>query len=216
MSTSPPDSLLLAACGDVMLYGRYQTLAEAGRADWALEPLRSLANHADVLIANLENPLADTGEPAPGKLCLRGDPRWAAALAGCGVDVVNLANNHAMDFGAEAMLQTRAHLADAGIAATGCGADLDQAAEPIIIERNGLRLGLLGACDSSTKPGPMAAPGAAGIAPADADWLLPAVEALKARVDYVVLMLHWGLEYSPLPTPEQVDLAHAAIDHGAG
>jgi hypothetical protein len=40
MPMSPTDSLLLAACGDVMLYGRYQALAEAGRADWVLDPLR--------------------------------------------------------------------------------------------------------------------------------------------------------------------------------
>lgn len=207
-------ALTLAACGDMMLYGRYQALAEAGQADRVLEPLKVLAADADLLIANLENPLATGGEPDPDKLCLRGDPAWAPALARAGVTVVNLANNHMLDFGPAALAETRAHLAAAGIHATGAGANLAEALTPVIIERRGLRLGILGACDETTRPGAFATANTPGVAPLDPAMLSPAIEALRARVDQMVLMAHWGLEYSPLPTPEQVEFAHWAIGQG--
>jgi poly-gamma-glutamate capsule biosynthesis protein CapA/YwtB (metallophosphatase superfamily) len=130
--------------------------------------------------------------------------------------VVNLANNHAMDYGAEAMLQTRTHLADAGSPPPAPG---PTSARPPSRSSSSAT-----ACASACSA-PATAPPSQGrwprrrapaSRPADAAWLLPAVEALKTRVDQVVLMLHWGLEYSPLPTPEQVELAHAAIERGAG
>lgn len=208
------DAIVLAACGDIMLHGRYQDLAAAGRAHWVLAPLAGLLADADVVIGNLELPLAANGRPRPDKLCLRGDPAFVPALAAAGFDVLTLANNHCLDFGAEALAETRAHLAAAGIATTGAGADPGEAGAPVIIERNGLRIGLLAACDPSTKPAPPAAPGRPGVLPLDPDLLLPAIDALRPRVDHVLLAVHWGLEYSPLPTPEQVAFAHAACERG--
>lgn len=219
MSSDSSEAILLAAGGDLMLYGRYQTLADAGRTDWVLESFREIVGDCDLLVANLENPVttqgADGSLPQLDKLCLRADPAWAGALRQAGVDVVNLANNHIQDFGLVGLTETRQLLSAAGVAATGAGSNLAQASEPVLIERNGIRLGLLGACDVSTKPGPSATSATAGVVPLQPDLLLPAISALKRRVDHVVLMLHWGLEYSPLPTPEQVAFAHAAVDHGA-
>jgi poly-gamma-glutamate synthesis protein (capsule biosynthesis protein) len=206
--------LLLFAFGDVMLHGRYQAHADAGTAAALLEPLGELLADADLAVGNLETPLTAAGEPHPDKLCLRGDPTYARHLAAAGVSVLNLANNHCMDFGAGALAETRELLRQAGIAFTGAGANLAEATTPIIIERRGIRIGLLAACDPLTKPAPAASATAAGVAPLDAEPLLAAVDALRPRVDHVVLMLHWGLEYSPLPTPEQVRFADAARAHG--
>jgi poly-gamma-glutamate synthesis protein (capsule biosynthesis protein) len=206
--------VILHAFGDVMLHGRYQALAEAGVAEDVFAPLAPVLAEADLVVGNLETPLAVGGTAREDKLCLRGDPEYARCLAAAGVAVLNLANNHCMDFGADALAETRAVLGDAGIACTGAGTTLAEATAPVIIERRGLRIGLLGACDPLTKPAPAATATCPGIAPLDPDALLAAVDALRPRVDHVVLMLHWGLEYSPLPTPEQVAFAHAACAHG--
>ena len=213
MSTT--DSLLLAACGDIMLYGRYEALAKAGRAAEVFHPFRQLTADTDLVVANLENALAAGGTPAADKLCLRGPPAYAPVLAQAGIGIVSLANNHCQDFGAEALAETRAHLASAQIGATGAGQNLDQALTPVILERNGLRLGFLAACDATTNPGPVATATSPGIAPLDEKLLLPAIDSLKDRVDHVILMLHWGVEYSAMPTPEQATFAHRAIEHGA-
>jgi poly-gamma-glutamate synthesis protein (capsule biosynthesis protein) len=139
---------------------------------------------------------------------------YARHLAEAGVTVLSLANNHCMDFGAAALAETRDLLRRAGIACTGAGADLTEATTPLVIERRGIRIGLLAACDPLTKPAPAATADTAGIAPLDPEQLLAAVDALRPQVDHVILMLHWGLEYSPLPTPAQVRFADAARAHG--
>jgi len=209
---APP--LILYAFGDVMLHGRYQERADAGDTEDVFAPLAELLGGADIVAGNLETPLTAGGTPRDDKLCLRGDPVYAQRLAEAGVSVMNLANNHILDFGAGVLAETRSLLADAGIACTGAGANLAEATAPVIVERHGIRVGLLAACDPLTKPAPPATETSPGIVPLDADRLLAAVDALRPRVDHVVLMLHWGLEYSPLPTPEQVAFAHAACDRG--
>ncbi|MCG6942782.1 MAG: CapA family protein [Thiohalocapsa sp.] len=206
--------LILCAFGDVMLHGRYQERADAGTADAVLAPLAALLADADLAVGNLETPLTRTDAARADKLCLRGDPVYAGCLARAGVSVLNLANNHCMDFGAEALAETRELLGAAGIACTGAGANLAEAMAPIVIERRGVRVGLLGACDPLTKPAPPATGTSAGIAPLDPDAVLAAVDRLRPRVDHVILMLHWGLEYSPLPTPEQVAFGDTACARG--
>jgi len=208
-------SLLLAACGDIMLHNCYQDAADGGRADAIFAPLRASTAGVDLLVGNLEMALTRGGTPRDDKLCLRGDPSYAPALAETGFGVLSLANNHCLDYGPESLAETREHLHAAGIAALGAGADLAQAAAPVVIERNGIRVGFLAACDASTKPAPPASAERAGILPLERGPLLTAIDALKPDVDHVVLLLHWGLEYSPMPTPEQVALAREAAARGA-
>jgi len=86
---------------------------------------------------------------------------------------------------------------------------------PLVLEQRALRLGFLAACHESTGAREFASDSTAGAAPLRQDSLLQAIAALKSQVDHVIVLLHWGLEYSHVPTPEQVALAHAAIDAGA-
>lgn len=214
MDQTTERALRLYAFGDVMLHGRYQAHADAGTAADLFAPLSALLADADLAVGNLETPLTTAGTARADKLCLRGDPVYARHLAEAGVSVLSLANNHCMDFGADALAETRALLDAAGIASTGAGADLASATAPVIVERHGIRVGLLAACDALTKPAPAATATTPGIAPLEPEAVLAAVDALRPQVDHLVLMLHWGLEYSPLPTPEQVQLADAAIARG--
>lgn len=55
--------------------------------------------------------------------CFRAPPVTVEVLQHLGVDCVTLANNHALDFGAEALLDTFRHLAQGGIAWVDAGAD---------------------------------------------------------------------------------------------
>ena len=59
---STPESLLLAACGDIMLHNRYQALADAGNAAQVFAPLRDRLEDTDLLVGNLETPLTRAGE----------------------------------------------------------------------------------------------------------------------------------------------------------
>jgi poly-gamma-glutamate capsule biosynthesis protein CapA/YwtB (metallophosphatase superfamily) len=99
-----------------------------------------------------------------------------------GVDCVTLANNHALDFGAEALVDTFEHLGTAGIKCVGAGRNLEDARKPAVLEVDGFRLAVLGFSDH---PREFAAEqDAPGIGYADLrhgpDWLLAAIVAIDA------------------------------------
>jgi len=110
--------------------------------DYCLESLRS----ADVIIGNLEVPLADRGSPSTkwvGSKNMRSRPHAIQALKAAGFTAVSLANNHMMDWGGEALEQTIEILDGAGIGHAGAGADRAAAFAPQLIEQRGIRIGLL-------------------------------------------------------------------------
>jgi len=209
-------SVTLAACGDILLHGRYQEIARRGAAAGVFSRLGPLLASADLAVGNMETVLTDGGEPRAGKLCLRTEPVYADALAAAGFDILSLANNHAMDYGPQGLGDTRRHLRGAAIECLGAGMNIDEATRPLIVERNGVRLGFIAGCHPSTRPAAVATLDAPGVAPWSEGALLAAVERLAGAVDQVILLLHWGLEYAHYPTPEQVALARQAIDRGAG
>src|SRR5207245_7714512 len=121
----------IALAGDTML-GRLvaeRLETEPPSALFAPE-LVEITHEADAFVLNLECCISERGEPwpAPGKpFFFRAPPRAAEVLADAGVDCVTLANNHALDFGEPALLDTFSHLQDAGISWVGAGATLSDA-----------------------------------------------------------------------------------------
>src|ERR687886_1471789 len=108
------------------------------------------AGEADLFLLNLECCISARGERwrAPGKpFFFRAPPLAAELLAEMGVDCVTLANNHALDYGVDALLDTFEHLAAAGIGWVGAGVDETTARAPRVLAARGLRLAVLGAAD---------------------------------------------------------------------
>lgn len=112
----------------------------------AFGSLTPLLQRADVAFANLESPLSRLGEPATGKYVIRGKPEMAAAFTEAGFDLLAFANNHALDYGEEAFFDTLSLMQRLSIPLVGAGADLGAARKPVIMERNGLRVGALAYC----------------------------------------------------------------------
>jgi poly-gamma-glutamate capsule biosynthesis protein CapA/YwtB (metallophosphatase superfamily) len=211
----------LALAGDTML-GR--GVAEAisrdpGRPLVAPEVVTAAAE-ADAFILNLECCLSNRGErwPDPRKpFFFRGPPEAASLLAGLGVGCVTLANNHALDFGEEALADTLEHLHEAGIAWVGAGANVTQARAPAVLDVAGTRLGVVAFGDH---PADFAAgPGKPGIAYADvrkdglAGWVLDALRDVPA--DVTLVTPHWGPNMVAEPQPYVVEAAGALVDGGA-
>jgi poly-gamma-glutamate capsule biosynthesis protein CapA/YwtB (metallophosphatase superfamily) len=183
------------------------------RTDWPRpRPSRCFApeiveivNEADLFILNLECCVSERGTrwSAPGKVFFFRAPASAAeALALIGVDCVSLANNHALDFGEDALQDTFDHLARVGIAWAGAGADVDLARAPAVLAAGAFRLGVLSLCDH---PEDFAAgPGRPGVAFADLgrgvpDWVPAAVRSVEA--DAVLVTPHWGPNMVRSPVP---------------
>lgn len=213
-------AIRVALAGDTM-FGRGVAEVLASNPDHVLlapEVVEAAAD-ADLFVLNLECCLSGRGEPwpAPGKpFFFRGPPRAAEILAGWGVDCVTLANNHALDFGAEALLDTLDHLAAAGIAVTGAGPDVASARRPALLRANGFGLAVLGITDH---PEDFAAgPQSPGVAHADLRAGVPAwvEEALRgAEADAALVTPHWGPNMTPAPVPHVRGSAGQLLEMGA-
>ena len=173
-------------------------IREHGPETLVADDVVAVANEADLFVLNLECCISARGEPfpQPGKpFFFRAPPQAVETLRRLGVDCVTLANNHALDYGSEALLDMLAHLDSAGIAHVGAGSDVTAARTPALLQADGFGLAVLGCCDHS--PAYAAEPDAAGIA-YGLDWVPDAIAALEANA--VLVTPHWGPNMAAAPS----------------
>jgi poly-gamma-glutamate synthesis protein (capsule biosynthesis protein) len=177
---------------------------------------------ADLLAANLECVISDRGAPEDKAYVFRAPPQAIEALAQAGVDVLSLANNHAFDYGLDALADMLPGLRTAGIATVGAGVDAEAAHAPVIVERNGLKVAFLAYVDVPVEGRTgfdtrswEAGPDQPGLAWAEAQTMAFDVAGAALRADVVVVLMHFGLENRREVTTSQQQLARAAIDAGA-
>jgi poly-gamma-glutamate synthesis protein (capsule biosynthesis protein) len=213
----------IALGGDVMLgRGVAETLAERPAADvWSPE-LRTIFGEADIALVNLECCISDSGGPwDPGRKAFhfRAPPRAIDALTAIGVRAVWLANNHALDFGRQALVDTLDHLARAGIAVVGAGRNLEDARAGRTVEAGGARIGLVAFADhpadfaaTSETPG-IAWVDMAGGAPG---WVLEQIRRLSRTCDVVIGGPHWGPNMRASPPARHRTVAGDLVAAGLG
>lgn len=209
------EEIVLSAVGDVMLAGKWTPLLKAKGYDYPFAGVKSILTTSDLSIANLESPIARGGKEFSGKkFRFRAEPAVASALKHAGISVVTLANNHSMDFGAEALLETLEHLRAKNIAWVGAGNDLSDARAMTVLTVKGRKIAFLGY--SLTQPVEFFA-GAhrAGTAPGYEAFVRADVARARAAAEYVIVSFHWGKEATGTIQDYQRAMAHCAIDSGA-
>lgn len=213
-------SFRIAAVGDLQL-GDSPTCVGFGFAsrygpDALLGVLRevtpSLAG-ADLVFGNLETPLSVRGRRAGSlsSLQLRGDPRYADALRTAGFTVLNVANNHAVQHGGDVFQDTVDAVQRAGMAVCGVRGTEPWACAPVAILSAGRRIGVLGYCLRPRQYGNETPPYAEGTAEA----MRGDIARLRAESDAVIVSLHWGEEFVPVPSTDEARLARSLVDAGA-
>ena len=210
-------SVVLWAGGDVMVARHIGDLARRRGAATLFDGLRGVAGSGDIFFANLESPLGPAGlSPAfPEKpFNFLGSTGTAAAMKDAGVTLLSLANNHGMDYGADAVAHTTAALDAAGVAWVGVGVNATDARALRVLERRGLRFGFLAYADAHS-PRVFADGDRAGVSALCPSWILEDIARWRSRVDVLVVSLHWGIEYADRPTERQQRLARGIIDAGA-
>ncbi|MFN2525937.1 MAG: CapA family protein [Actinomycetota bacterium] len=187
----------LALAGDTMLgRGVGERIAQASARDLFAPEVLELTNSADLFVVNLECCISERGEPWPDPakpFFFRAPPRAVEVLQSLGVGCVTLANNHALDYGYVALMDTLEWLTEAGIEWVGAGPDESRARAPAVLERAGLRVGVVAATDHPAEYA--ATPDRAGVAYAEfradvPDWIAAAVTAVDA--ERVLVTPHWG------------------------
>lgn len=210
----------LVAAGDVMLARSVGVRVLEHGPEIVFAGVRQQLAGADIAFANVESAISDRGSATDKSYVFEAPPESVGALTDAGIDVVSQANNHALDFGPEALLDTRRRLMDAGIGVAGSGANEGEARSWATVERNGLTFAFLAYVDTAaegtyTRANWDATGGRAGVAWASTERIAADVAAARATADVVVVSLHAGVEYSQTPSDLQRAYAEAAIDAGA-
>lgn len=213
----------IALVGDTMLgRGVAERLETDPSASLIAPEVVALANEADLVLMNLECCISDRGERWPDAtkpFFFRAPPVATETLSRLGTSCVTLANNHALDYGDEALLDTFEHLTKAGIEWVGAGPDLARARQPVVLRAGGMRIAVLGVTDHpasfaarSDRPGVAYADLRREVPP----WLTAEVgaDAGERGVDAVLVMPHWGPNMVAEPVPHVRHAAHVLREAG--
>ena len=213
-----PKNTVLTFTGDVLLtdymINNYKRGGIKGLLD---DKLYELLYNADINMINEEFPFSNRGTPMPNKeYTFRTSTQYVSVLQDMGVDIVTLANNHALDYGTDALLDTFTTLDDAGIRYIGAGKNLDRAKKIEYFDVNGRRIAFIGASRvlpvvewyaTSNRPGMLST--------YDPTITCELIKEAKQQADYEVVYVHWGIEHTERPVKYQQDMGKKYIDSGA-
>ena len=210
-ASTPPVSLVFA--GDMVLDDAAGALIERGGDPFAA--FAAVFKNADIRLGNLECVVATTGSAGDKNFTFRAHPRSLPVLQRH-FDAVALANNHSGDYGREAFAEMLGLLKTAGLAQFGGGHNLAEAHTPLILERKGLRIALLGYNEFMPRSFE-ADHNAPGSAWSEDEQVVADIKAARSvhKADLVIPVMHWGWENEPTANARQRQLARTMIDAGA-
>ena len=172
---------------------------------------------SDLFMLNHEFVFSNRGEAMEDKeYTLKNDPKYVKILQELGTDVVGIANNHILDFGQEAFLDTLDTLENANIPYAGGGRNLSEASAPIVQTINGQSFAIFAATRVSPSADWYAGKNHPGILQTyDAMTLNKSIEDANDKYDHVIVFVHWGVERVEIPEDYQRTLAKGYVDAGA-
>jgi len=216
----------LTAVGDVMLGSGVEALIKQCGAEYPFQHVATILKNSDITFANLESPLTNEHNKAvwdytkildkpieiDGKVFssvyCKATPDAVKGLTYAGFDIVSIANNHIMDYGATGLFDTIKALSECNIKFVGAGKNINDARKPVILHVKDVKVGFLAYSDvyiaSKKRP---------GVAPIK--YIENDVEKLKDDVDIIIISIHSGMDIVDYPLPNEIQMMHSIIDSGA-
>lgn len=204
------------AVGDVNLGRRAGQILLQGDTLYPWRNVQQVFAQYDVVFANLESNLSEQHGRTVSRssnMVFTGPPVGALSAKRAGITVVATANNHALDFGLSALLETRTYLRNAGILFAGTGEHRDEAFAPAELDVHGIHIALF-ACTSlmnDARDGTWKQ----HVADTDTATLYPLIRKERSRADIVVVSVHGGVEYAQDASEAILSFARGAVDAGA-
>lgn len=213
---APPSPITITFAGDVMLGGAVGKQVKKNGVLGMLSGVKKIITTDDLTVANLECPVSTRGKAVKKTYTFRANPSVVPGLRRAGIDVVTLGNNHAMDYGRTALLDTLSYLRQAAILAVGAGVNAVAAYQPALTTVGTRRIALLGFSRVLPNRGWYAGRSHPGITSAyDPARVLADIKTARQQADLVIVYFHWGVERALTPESYQRLLARKCIDAGA-
>lgn len=212
-------SLRVTAVGDISLgdhpvcvgHGMRSTFEKKGAA--ILREVEHVLKDADVTLGNLETVASDKGLKR-GLLTsfeMRGAPSSLSYIKRAGFNLLGVANNHAMQHGEEAFLESVANVREKGFGLMGVDETPGKTA-PYRFTKNGVEHTFFAV---SLRPEEWHDGQVPYSKRDNFDSLLREVKELKENTEgFLICSIHWGLELLDYPGPEEIELGRAMVDAG--
>ncbi len=204
----------ISVAGDVCPKDRLKNLIAEKKYNTIFGLVKPLLEDSDVSIANFECALTD-GQDKPIVKCgpnLSCDENLVDALKWAGFDIFALANNHFADYGASSIQKSIITITSRNCQFVGAGLNIEEAQKSLVINVKGKKMGIINCCEHEFS---IATDNKAGCNPLDPINQCEEIEKLQSYVDYVLVIVHGGTEFCPLPSPRMKKLYRFFIDHGA-
>jgi poly-gamma-glutamate capsule biosynthesis protein CapA/YwtB (metallophosphatase superfamily) len=214
-----PGAIDVTVTGDLML------VRDVPDAAASLAPMSARLAAADITVGNLESTLSRNGAPTQDD-AFGGTPALLGPMERAGFDALSLGNNHVGDFGPVALMETVESLRGSEMVPFGAGASLREASRPAVLEADGTRFAFIGF--NAIGETPQAAPGQMGalsvrmpprtgpeLNPGDLDHVLGIIRRADRRGEVVVVLPHWGDQYTHTPEPIQRVVSRRLVEAGA-
>lgn len=223
--TTSPDEIVLRFVGDICFYDQFALMGEFRNRGEDINncidaSLLDLMRGADIFMANNEFCYSDRGAPIEGKkYAFRSKPSNVSILGDMGVDIVSLANNHAYDWGPDALFDTIDILNGAKVPFVGAGKDIYEAMRPVYFKANGVTISYVSATqierlgNPDTKEATETSPGV--LRTLDPEKACQVIGDTKSNSDFCIMYVHWGSENTDLVEASQRDLAKKYVEAGA-
>ena len=224
-SAASPTEITLGFAGDICFYDEYANMSTLrsqanGIYDCILEGVMNGLKAVDIMMVNNEFAYSDRGTPTAGKkYAFRSKPSNVSMLDDMGVDIVSLANNHAYDWGPDALMDTFDILTEAKVPYVGAGRNIDEAVKPVYYKINGKTIAYTSAtqierlANPDTKEATSDSPGV--LRTLDPSRFVNVIQQAKENSDFVVVYVHWGSENTDLVEASQRELAKKYAAAGA-
>ncbi len=212
----PKKTVIIGLAGDVMLGRLVNEKLKKVPFAYSWGNVLPLLLQPDITIINLETTLTESQRAVPKVFNFRSDPKNIQVLKVANIKVVSLANNHIKDFDDEGLRDTITTLDNEDILHVGAGGNKLEARKSVILTRQGIKIGILGATDNEAGwTATDTSPGINYFHVERPEELLEDIKKLKKHVDIVIISLHWGPNMREHPTEQYIKAAHAMIDAGA-
>lgn len=205
----------IGLAGDVMIGRLVNEFLDTVSAETVWGDVLPELLKTDFNLINLETALTNSRHIVPKVFNFKADPEKVEVLTKGHIDVVNLANNHVLDYGEEGLIETLETLDCAKILHVGAGKDLKAAKKAAIFTKKGITFGITGFTDNEPRwKAKEGHPGINYIDVEDYKTILSEIRSLKSQVDILIVTIHWGPNMSEHPPASFVEFAHALIDNG--
>ena len=211
--------LVIGLTGDVMMGRGVDDVLTRNGYIFSWGNVLSAFESTDLNIINLETALTNSNHKSPKTFNFKASPDKIKSLTQACITIVNLANNHILDFSEEGLMETIQSLTEGGIKFVGAGKNDKEASKPVVLTKNNIKIGVLGFTDN--EPGWKAGISKSGVnyinisKKSDRDKALADIENLSKEADIVVISIHWGSNMKEYPESHFISFAHEMIEYGA-